>query len=152
MVDLVQPLSRGRITINSSNPFDPPVINSGTFTNPSDLALYVEAFQIYIKNINAALHAIDSHYELIIPDPSILDNVNLVTEYIKGSVISAQCWQSHCRMAPLDQGGVVDSRGRVYGVKNLYVADDSIIPVLMDDTPMASAYLIAANIARLLLQ
>jgi choline dehydrogenase-like flavoprotein len=45
---------------------------------------------------------------------------------------------------------VVDSMGRVYGVENLFVADDSIVPVPMDGTPMATAYLIAANIARML--
>jgi len=53
-------------------------------------------------------------------------------------------------MAPLNQGGVVDSTGHVYGVQNLIVADDSIVPLNMDGTPMASAYLIAANIARML--
>lgn len=55
-------------------------------------------------------------------------------------------------MAPVDQGGVVNSRGQVYGVENLYVADDSIVPFPMDGTPMATAYLIAMNIARLLLE
>lgn len=152
LLDLVQPLSRGRITINSFNPFDPPVIDNGIFSNPDDLALYVQFFQIYLKNINNTIHAMDPKYELIFPDPAILDDPDLVADFIKEFVASNQCWQSHCRMAPLNQGGVVDSFGRVYGVKNLYVADDSIVPVGMDGTPMATAYLIAANIARLLLQ
>lgn len=152
LIDLVQPVSRGRITINSFNPFDPPVIDSGIFTDPSDLALYVQVFQTYVKNINAALNAMDEEYELIFPPPELLDDPVLLTAFIKEAVASNQCWQSHCRMAPLDQGGVVDSFGQVYGVNNLYVADDSIVPVAMDGTPMATAYLIAANIARLLLQ
>jgi choline dehydrogenase-like flavoprotein len=152
LIDLVQPQSRGRITINSADPLDPPVIDSGIFTNPADLELYVQAFQIYIKNINATLHAMDEQYALIFPPPAILDDVVLLTAFIKEFVGSNQCWQSHCRMAPLNQGGVVNSIGQVYGVQNLYVADDSIIPVAMDGTPMASAYLIAANIARLLQQ
>ncbi len=150
LVDLVQPLSRGRITINSFNPFDPPVVDSGIFSNPADLALYIQVFQTYIKNINATLHAMDPSYELIFPPLEILNDVDLLTAFIKEAVGSNQCWQSHCRMAPLNQGGVVDSIGRVYGVENLYVADDSIVPVAMDGTPMATAYLIAANIARLL--
>jgi len=53
-------------------------------------------------------------------------------------------------MAPLAQGGVVDSTGHVYGVQNLIVADDSVVPQNMDGSPMATAYLIAYNIARLL--
>ncbi len=152
IIDLIQPQSRGRITINSANPFDPPVIDPGTFSNPADLELYVQTFQVYIKNINAILHAMDEKYELIFPPPAILDDVDLLTAFIKEVVGSSQCWQSHCRMAPLAQGGVVNSIGQVYGVQNLYVADDSIVPVAMDGTPMASAYLIAANIARLLQQ
>lgn len=152
LVDLVQPISRGRITINSRNPLDPPVIDTGVFTNPDDLALYVQVFQTYIKNINAALHNIDDKYEIIFPDLQIINDTELLTAFIKEAVMSNQCYQSHCRMAPLDQGGVVNSFGKVYGVDNLFVADDSIIPVSMDGTPMASAYLIAANIARLLLE
>lgn len=152
LIDLVQPVSRGRITINSFNPFAPPVIDVGIFSNPDDLTLYVQVFQTYIKNINIALQVIDDDYELIFPDPAILDDVDLLTAFIKGVVGSSQCWQSHCRMAPLNQGGVVNSRGQVYGVENLYVADVSIVPIAMDGTPMATAYLIAANIARLLMQ
>lgn len=152
LVDLVQPQSRGRISINSFNPFNPPIIDSGIFSNPDDLALYVQVFQTYVKDINMALQAMDNKYELIFPLPEILDDTVLLTEFIKEAVGSNQCFQSHCRMAPLDQGGVVNSFGQVYGVENLYVADDSIVPVAMDGTPMATAYLIAANIARLLLE
>ncbi len=51
-----------------------------------------------------------------------------------------------------DTGGVVNSKGCVHGVENLLVADDSVVPVAMDGTPMATAYLIAANIARMLMR
>lgn len=149
--DLVQPKSRGSITIKSANPFTLPVIDVGEFTNTSDLDLYTISFQTYIKNINIALQSIDEQYQLIFPNPEILDNLDQLTAFIKEEVGSNQCWQSHCRMAPLEQGGVVNSQGQVYGVQNLYVADDSIVPVGMDGTPMASAYLIAANIAQMLL-
>lgn len=151
MVDLVQPVSRGRITLNSFNPFEKPVIDSGIFSQAEDLELYITAFQTYIKNINASLQAIDEQYQLVFPDPAILDDTEVLSAFIKEAVTSAQCWQSHCRMAPLAQGGVVDGRGKVYGVENLFVADNSVNPVLMDGTTMATAYLVAANIARLLI-
>ncbi len=41
-------------------------------------------------------------------------------------------------MAPLADGGVVDSTGRVYGVNNLFVADNSVNPQDMDGSPMAT--------------
>lgn len=152
LFELAQPKSRGNITINTNDPTAPPVINIGIFSDPEDLGLYIQGFQIYVKNINNALQAIDPLYKLIVPDPAIIDDTELLTEFIKESVFSYQCFQSHCRMAPLNQGGVVNSQGYVYGVENLIVADDSIVPVAMDGTPMATAYLIGYNIARMLNQ
>lgn len=148
--NLISPQSRGSITIDSPNPLSQPVINFGLFTT-DDLSLYITGFQVYIKALNSAFQSVDPSYQLIVPEPAVLDDTALLTEFIKSSVVSNQCFQGHNRMAPLTQGGVVDFRGRVYGVQNLLVADDSIIPVPMDGTPMASAYLIAANIAKMLL-
>lgn len=150
LFDLCQPLSRGSVSINSSNPLAPPVIDSGTLTNANDLFLLMTGFQTYIKNINIQLQTIDPQYQLIFPDPAILDDPVLLQAFIQDSIQSTMHFQSHCRMAPLSQGGVVDSTGRVYGVQNLLIADNSIVPQCMDGSPMASAYLIAFNIARLL--
>lgn len=150
VLDLVQPKSRGSITINSSNPQDPPVIDFGFLSNPDDLTLYQAAFTTYIKAINAALQSIDPLYQLIYPDPAIIDDPLLLTSFIQNAITSNMSFQSHCRMAPLSQGGVVDGTGHVYGVEQLIVADDSVVPQCMDGATMASAYLIAANIARLL--
>lgn len=147
---LAQPKSRGRIVIDKADPTSPPVINLGMFSDEADLDLYVQGFQVYIKNITNALKANDPFYQLIFPDPSILDDPNLIRAFIKDIVFSHQCFQSHCLMAPLRNGGVVNSRGFVHGVENLIVADDSIVPVAMDGTPMATAYLIAYNIAQML--
>lgn len=151
LVDLLQPKSRGSITINSADPLADPVIDMGTFSNADDLQLYIDAFQTYVKATNIALNNLDATYELIFPDPAILDDTNALTDYIKTFVFSNQSFQSHCRMAPLEQGGVVDGAGRVHGVENLLVVDNSIVPIPMDGATMASAYLIAENIARLIL-
>jgi choline dehydrogenase-like flavoprotein len=150
LFDLVQPASRGTMSITSKDPLVEPLMNLGVFQNPADLNLYVSGFQNYITNINAQLKIIDPSYEMIFPDPEVLNHPEILTEFIKDQVASNMHFQSHCRMAPLNQGGVVDDTGHVYGVQNLIVADDSIVPVAMDGSPMATAYLIAANIANLL--
>lgn len=54
-------------------------------------------------------------------------------------------------MAPLKKGGVVDSRGHVHGVKDLIVADASVVPFCVDGNTSAPAYLIGYTIARQLL-
>lgn len=152
IVDLIQPLSRGSVSINSSNPLDPPVIDLGELSNQNDLELFESAFTNYVKAINKSIHEIDPLYEMIVPDPAILDDPAALQVYIKEEVDANMHFQSHCRMAPLDQGGVVDSTGHVYGVRNLMVADDSIVPQLTDGSPMASAYLIGANISQIILE
>lgn len=150
LMDLLQPKSQGQITIDSANPLDPPVIDFKIFSNPADLNLYVEAFQQYITKINATLQAQYPGYGLVFPDTETINNREALTAYIKQMVRSNQSFQGHCQMAPFDKGGVVDSLGRVYGVKNLYVADDSVVPYGMDGSSMATAFLVAANIVRLL--
>jgi len=150
ILDLCQPKSRGTVSISSNNPLDPPVINLGVLSNSDDLTTFVNAYMVYVKGINEALKKIDPLYGLIYPDPAILDDPTLVENFVRGAVGSNLHFQSHCRMAPLDEGGVVDSHGRVYGVENLIIADNSINPQDMDGSPMATAYLVAANIARLL--
>ncbi|HSW86126.1 MAG TPA: GMC oxidoreductase, partial [Rhabdochlamydiaceae bacterium] len=142
LVDLIQPQSRGSVSINSANPLDPPVIDLGVLSNPNDLNTLVSAFQVYIKDINTQLQATDPKYELILPPAEILDDPVLIQTYIMTVINSNMCFQSHCRI-----GAVVDSNGRVFGVQNLIVADNSINPAGMDGTPMASGYLVAANIA-----
>lgn len=150
ILDLCQPKSRGSVSINSRNPLDPPVVDLGVLSDPRDLDLFVASYRTYVKAINIQLQRMDPSYQLIYPDPKILDNPTLIADFVRGVVGSNLHFQSHCRMAPLDQGGVVDSFGRVYGVENLIVADNSINPQGMDGSPMATAYLVAANIARLL--
>lgn len=150
IVDLLQPQSRGSIKIASSDPLVQPVIDFGLLSNPSDLNLLTSAFQTYVKNIAEQLQKIDPEYQLVLPPPEILDDANLVAEYIKAIAATDFHYQGHCRMAPLSQGGVVDSFGRVYGANNLFIADNSIVPQPIDGSPMTSAYLIAANIVKLL--
>jgi len=55
-------------------------------------------------------------------------------------------------MAPIQQGGVVDAYGNVYGVDNLIVADTSIIPFTIDANNSAPSYLIGYTIANYLLR
>jgi choline dehydrogenase len=53
-------------------------------------------------------------------------------------------------MLPQDQGGVVDSRLRVYGVDRLRVVDCSIIPALPDVNIQGPVFGIGENGARMI--
>jgi choline dehydrogenase-like flavoprotein len=152
IVDLLQPQSRGSVTINTNDPLAQPILNLGELTNSNDLDLFVSAFQVYMKAFDQQLRAIDDRYGLVYPDPAILDDAALVADFIRENIDSNMHFQGHCKMADENQGGVVNSRGAVHGVRGLYVADNSVCPLPGDGSPMATAYLVAANIAELLLE
>ena len=138
----MQEKSRGSVSINSADPLAPPVVDDGLLSDSSDLDLYIAGFQTYIKNISIALSAIDPQYQLVIPDPAILDNTDLLTDFIRKEVDANQHYQCHCKMAPLDQGGVVDSTGHVHGVEHLIIADNSINPTVQDGSPQQTGFLV----------
>jgi len=150
IVDLLQPQSRGTISITSADPLTQPLINFGLLSNSNDLALLTSTFQTYVKDLTAQLQLIDPQYQLLLPPPEILDDTTLVQSYIREIAGTDYHYQGHCRMAPLNQGGVVNSQGKVYGVNHLIIADNSIVPSPIDGSPMTSAYLIAWNIAKIL--
>lgn len=53
-----------------------------------------------------------------------------------------------CRMSGVASGGVVDPRGRVWGARDLYVADASVFPSASGVNPMVTAMALADWIAR----
>lgn len=150
LLDLCQVKSRGQITLASGDPLKAPLIDSGIFANADDFDLFVEAFKTFVPKILQALQESDPRYSLLYPQPAILSDDALLKDFIHEHVASSQCFQGHCRMAPLQQGGVVDSYGRVYGANRLFIADSSIVPEHCDGSELALALLIASNIARFL--
>lgn len=61
--------------------------------------------------------------------------------------------QGTCKMgSDQDPRRVVDGSGRVVGVKNLRVADTSVVPVILVNHPMVSAYLAGDVIADKILE
>ena len=55
-------------------------------------------------------------------------------------------------MAPLNAGGVVDGNTLVYGTKNVFVADNSICPVIPDSDTAAAAMMIGLRTSEILKQ
>jgi choline dehydrogenase-like flavoprotein len=145
--DLVQATMKGSVSISSNDPQDPPVVDYN-FVNPDDVATFLECLRAYLKPTAEILPTIDPTYNMIYPPLSIFDDPPALRAFVVDSIGSNVSPQCHCRMAPLDRGGVIDGMGKVYGVDGLYVADDSSLPTPMDGSPMATAYLMAANIAR----
>lgn len=151
-ISLLQPRSHGIIKIQSSDPLKIVLADEGILTNHHDLESIKNIYKIQIKNIAEKLKTIDQDYQLISPTLEIINNDTMLEQFIKENIELLHHEEGSLRMAPLTEGGVVDNMGQVYGVSDLIVADNSIIPFIVDGNTTAPAYLIGLTIAQELLR
>ena len=155
-------MSEGSVTIQSDNSFQIAAADDGFYQNPVDLENMKNAVKVYIHNLLkqlAILYPLTSPYYKPIPrdpiNPVILSGYSdaAVEAYVKNNSnlsLDVHHFTSHCKMAPLNAGGVVDGDTRVYGTKNVFVADDSICPVIPDINTAAPAMMIGLRSSEIL--
>ena len=157
--ELLNPLSEGSVTIQSDNSFQIAAADDGFYQNPIDLENMKDAVQVYIQDLLNQLATFDPfYYRPILQDPIVGVIIqgysdDAVEQYVKNNSnlsLDVHHFVSHCKMAPLNAGGVVDGNMRVYGTKNVYVADDSICPVIPDINTAASAMMIGLRSSEIL--
>lgn len=149
--ELLNPVSEGSVNIQSDNPFQIAAADDGFYSNPVDLVNMRRAVQVYIQDLLTQLATIGFPYYLPAPTDPIVGVIlsgysdSEVDKYLKNNSnlsLDVHHFTSHCKMAPLKSGGVVDGNLLVYGTKNVFVADDSICPVIPDINTAASAMMI----------
>lgn len=157
--ELLNPQSAGSVTIQSGNSFQIAAADDGFYQNPADLQSMKSAVEVYIQNLLQQLAIADPPFYQPIPnDPInavIISGYNdaVVEAYVKNnSDLSRDMhdFTSHCKMAPLNAGGVVDGNTLVYGTKNVFVADNSICPVIPDDDTTAAEMMIGLRTSEIL--
>ncbi len=157
--ELLNPVSVGSVTIQSDNSFKIAGANDGFYQNPADLTNMKNAVTVYIRSLLDQLASMDPpYYRPVLTDPInavILSNYNsnVVEQYVKNNTDlsrDAYDFTSHCKMAPLNAGGVVDGNTLVYGTKNVFVADSSICPVIPDIDTEAAAMMIGLRTSEIL--
>lgn len=137
LLNFLHPKSFGTVTLNSSNPFDYPLINPNFYSdkNNDDIESLYQASQIAIK--------------LIQTEPLRSLNISLVNDRLPGcehtKPSSREYWYcylrrvtmvgyhpiSTCAMGTDPKTAVVDKRLKIFGIDRLRVADASVIPVPM---------------------
>lgn len=160
--DLLNPVSEGSVTIQSDNSFQIAAADDAFYLNPIDLANMKSAVSVYIRALLDQLNALYP-FPSIYFKPILTDPINLVIlsgyddaeveRYVKNNSnlsLDIHHFVSHCKMAPLSAGGVVDGDTRVYGTKNVFVADNSICPVIPDINTTAPAMMIGLRSSEIL--
>ena len=146
--------SRGTVSLQSANPFDPLIIDPNTFSVASDVdevAKCINQMRQILDNMNAISAMNGTTYANMTlteyagppwaPGPSV--NKTHVTEELK-DYVRKSLWHHHPqgtnRMGNIaDDNSVVDSRGRVWGTQNLYVIDMSTNSFGVDFFPSSNA-------------
>lgn len=158
--ELLNPKSEGSVNIQSDNAFQIAAVDDGIYQDPADLEEMKSFIKVYIRALLDQLAAIGPFpfYRPIITDPInlvILSGYNdaFVESYVKNNTDlfgDGRHLVSHCKMAPLKKGGVVDGNTRVHGTKNVYVVDNSICPVIPDMNTTGPALMIGLRSSKIL--
>lgn len=154
---LIAPLSRGSVSIRSKDMKDAPVIDAGWLTHPTDVEVAIGAVRrmqqfIDMRAIRPVLETGPEHkgqlskIDFSLEDSDILESIQkqLSTFYHAAGT---------CKMGKRgDKTAVIDSKGRVFGTKNLRVVDLSGVPFLPPGQPQATVYMLAERIADFILE
>ncbi|KIJ27378.1 GMC oxidoreductase [Sphaerobolus stellatus SS14] len=127
---LLRPFSKGTLTLKSGDPFEPPLIDPRYLEHPNDLEVLVRGMRLMLRIAKTEPF---SDYLIHDSDPRLDHNLDEIDqtameEEVRERVETPYHPACSARMAPLEQGGVLDAKLRVYGIANLRVVDASAFP------------------------
>ncbi|KAK0226678.1 alcohol oxidase [Armillaria fumosa] len=142
-INILCTLSYGNVTINSTNPFSPPVINPNTLSHEQDLVLMQQAVE-GAQRFTAAPVWADYILELV---TDIRD--------LEGSIRSKASLGGHsvgtASMSPPDaHWGVVDPDLKLKQARGVRVVDASVLPYVPAGHTQAAVYAVAERAADLI--
>ena len=146
-VCLLQPKSRGRLTLASADPLAAPAIDPAFFAERDDLERLVRGFKL-MRGILAqpALAGLRGR-ELPASAGAVTDEQ--IEAFIRGHADTIYHPVGTCRMGPGERD-VVDAALRVHGVEGLRVVDASIMPTIVSGNTNAPVIMIGEKAADLI--
>ncbi len=147
----VRPKSRGDVTLQSSDPLDPPRIKMNLLTDRDDHDISVICKGIRKVREYARQPALADHtLEEVYPGPQYQTDEQLA-DPIQERLGHVYHPVGTCKMGN-DEMAVVDSRLRVHGLENLRVVDASIMPLLNSGNTNAPTIMIAEKASDMILE
>ena len=140
----LRPESRGRITLQSADPFDEPAIDPQYLTEDEDLERLLEGLKL-VREILEAEPFDDYRAEEVSPGSAVQSDEQLV-EHIRETAHSLYHPVGTCKMGD-DELAVVDDRLAVHGLDGLRVVDASIMPTITSGNTDAPTTMIAERAA-----
>ncbi|KAE8823920.1 hypothetical protein HRS9139_09102 [Pyrenophora teres f. teres] len=129
LIGVVQhPLSKGYVHITSRNISDKPLINPNYLSNPYDLQAATNLAK-FLRKIASSKPMSDVWTKEYEPGSSVQTDEDW-KKYALANTLSIYHPVGSAALLPEKDGGVVDTKLKVYGTKGLRVVDASVIPLL----------------------
>lgn len=152
---LLRPKSTGWVRLRNKNPLQKPIIEPNYFAHREDINVLIEGIRIALNiSDQPAMQRFGSQPHKI-PFPGCRQYPFMSDEYWECALRQFTFTIYHptgtCKMGPSwDEGAVVDSRLRVYGVTGLRVVDASIMPTIVSGNPNAPTIMIGEKASDLI--
>ncbi len=148
VVILGKPLSRGEVRIVSNNPFDAPHVDPAFYRDPQDMETVINGV-LKAQEI-AAQESFKRWGNRALSSAGRTQSREAIKQWIHGATMTTFHFCGTCRMGD-DEDSPVDLQLRVKGVRNLRVADASVIPEIPVSALNAPSMLIGYRAADFLL-
>ncbi|KAM5535009.1 hypothetical protein V8D89_011382 [Ganoderma adspersum] len=151
---LLRPTSTGTIRLKSADPHEPPVIDPKYLSTEHDVAVLVRTARLIARIANT--QPLASMLDPVGKDNAMLDHAFhelddvAVAEAVRRKAETLYHPACTARMAPREEGGVVDPFLRVHGIPNLRVVDTSVFPTIVSGHTAAPTIAVAEKAADLI--
>ncbi|KAK9783377.1 hypothetical protein SCARD494_13196 [Seiridium cardinale] len=139
---VMNPQSRGTVTLKSRNPKDAPVIDPKFLTHPFDRRSAVESFRELLRFFQAPVWKKKTVANLGWPRD---DTDEAIWETFSSNLRSSWHMCGTVNMGKDATQACVDSSFKVFGIKGLRVADLSVCPLVPNNHTQTTAYIVASK-------
>lgn len=143
---LLHPLSRGTARLNLTDPFEPPVLDYRSASNPVDMAVHV-AHTRYLRRMVGTRTLRELGAVEVAPGPAVASD-DEIEAFVRRA--ATQSYMHPCctsAMLPRELGGVIGSDLKVHGAEGLRVVDMSALPMLPAAHLSATAYAVGEKVS-----
>lgn len=154
---VLRPRSRGLVKLNTTNPFDPPLVYPNYFSEPPDMHILIEGLLVAARLSQTRVLRNMRYLLDITPVPGCEALRFGSFAYWNCAIVQTTQTMNHhagtCKMGPsFDRSAVVDPQLRVYGITGLRVIDASIMPYIVSGNTNAPTTMIAEKGADMIKQ
>ncbi|KAL3463533.1 hypothetical protein BJX64DRAFT_116475 [Aspergillus heterothallicus] len=150
LVFLMNMQSSGEVTLQSADPDVPLLFNPNLLAHEFDRRVVIEGSR---ELLAATKHEAFAKHTLSALMAPASDSDEDLLEYFKNTCVTAWHMTGTAKMGKEgDKDAVVDKGFRVMGVEGLRAADMSVVPVLTNNHTQATAYVVGATCAEVLIR